>query len=206
MDKADNCTVFGLIRHSETLWNLEKRVQGHNNSSLSECGIKMAKSWGKILMGRGYDRILASDLGRTLKTAALINESLKIPVSENEGLREMDWGNWTGKSYRYVKKGTPDIMNYNDTQGWDFHPPGGENRRSVYARASDVLKKSSEIWPGEKILVVTHEGVIHCIINFLKSRKFLFSEPLLLRPFYIHELVCNKNGLSIVRLNAVSLN
>ena len=198
-------TEFGLIRHGETLWNIEKRVQGQKNSPLSENGIKMAETWGQILKNRGYDRILASDLGRTMETAAVINKFLNVSVSEEKKLREMDWGSFTGKIYRNVKKGSPDIVDYGEMEGWDFHPSGGESRRSVYARSAEALKGAAKMWPNEKILVVTHEGVIHCIVNFLKNRKFIFSESMILKPFHVHNLICSGNGLSILKLNAINL-
>ncbi len=205
MHKKNDKTEFGLIRHGETLWNMEKRVQGQKNSPLSVNGIKMAETWGQILRGRGYDRILASDLGRTMETAAVINKFLHVPVSEEKRLREMDWGSFTGRIYRNVRKGSPDIVDHGKMEGWDFHPPEGESRRSVYSRSVKALKKAAEIWPGEKILVVTHEGVIHCIVNFLENRKFIFSEPLILKPFHVHHLICNENRLSIVKLNSIDL-
>jgi len=57
----------------------------------------------------------------------------------------------------------------------------------------------------EKILVVTHEGVIHCIVNFLKNRRFVFSEPRLLKSFHVHNLIYGKKGLSIMQLNSIDL-
>ncbi len=199
-------TKFGLIRHGETQWNIEKKVQGCGNSPLSVNGIKMAESWGQILKNMGYDRILASDLGRAVQTAQIISKILDVPISQEKGLREMDWGGWTGKGYSTVRKGTPDIVNYNDMEGWDFKPPDGESRRSVYLRSCTVLKKAHALWNNEKILVVTHEGVIHCIVNFLLNRKFVFSESLILKPSHVHCLVYdNRNGLSIAKLNAVNL-
>ncbi len=205
MLKKHGNTEFGLIRHGETLWNIEKRVQGQKNSPLSENGIKMAETWGQILKNRGYDRIIASDLGRTMETAAVITRFLHVPVSEETRLREMDWGSFTGRIYGNVKKGSPDIVDYAEMEGWDFRPPGGESRRSVCLRSVNALKKAAEIWPGEKILVVTHEGVIHCVVNFLENRKFIFSEPLILKPFHVHDLKCIGNGLSIVKLNSIDL-
>ncbi len=198
-------TDFGLMRHSETQWNIEKKVQGHNNSPLSAKGIKMAESWGQILKDKGYARILSSDLGRAVQTAQIISRILTIPVTEEKGLREMDWGKWTGKKYTEVKKGTPNIIDYNKMSGWDFRPPAGETRKSVYKRACAALSRAAQIWPDEKILVVTHEGVIHCIINFFLDRKFVFSEPLILKPSHVHCLVYNQNGFSIAKLNAVDL-
>ncbi len=193
------------MRHCETLWNVQKKIQGHNNSPLSGNGVKNARHWARVIRGRGYTRILSSDLDRAVKTAEIMGEILNIPVSGEKGLREMDWGDWTGNKYTEVKKGTPNIFDYNKMAGWDFRPPAGESRRAVCMRSYTALQKAHALWKNEKILVVTHEGVIHCIVNFLLDRKFVFSEPLILKPSHLHCLVCDQKGLSIVKLNAVDL-
>ena len=61
-------TRFGLIRHAQTVWNREKKVQGHRDSPLTADGERQASSWGLILSQFSWDRILASDTGRALTT------------------------------------------------------------------------------------------------------------------------------------------
>ena len=127
----------------------------------------MAQDWAKVLKGRGYHRIITSDLGRAVKTGKIINTFLELPVSKMKCLREMDWGEWTGRVYKHIRKSTPEVMKKQLQSGWGFHPPGGESRREVANRSVRGLEKATEKWPGRKILVVTHEGVLLCLINYL---------------------------------------
>ncbi len=203
---------FFLIRHAETLWNQQKRIQGHQDSPLSESGEHMAAAWGKVLKGWAFNRILASDLGRTVKTAELINQTLELPVSKEKKLREMDWGKWSGSIYKEIRKSSPDEVKKQVHQCWKFQPPGGENRIDVLNRSLDALNCAAEKWPLEKILVVTHEGVIHTLINHFLNRTFMWNEPDVIKNYHIHQLYYDKNELEpdlklkLKEANAFSLN
>ncbi len=200
-----NTTTFGLIRHAETVWNLEKKIQGHQDSPLSSNGSSMADSWAEILKDRGYNRIITSDLGRAVKTGEIINRVLQIPASKAKCLREMDWGEWTGRVYKEVRKGAPEIMKKQVHSGWGFHPPGGESRRAVAIRSVLGLEKTAEKWPGQRILIVTHEGLIHCLINYLLGRSFLYGEKPILKSYHLHELKHDGNNLLPCSINALNL-
>ncbi len=78
---------FGLIRHAQTIWNREKKIQGHSDSPLTADGERQASSWGQILLRYSWDRILASDAGRALTTGERINAFLKIPGTTQPVLR-----------------------------------------------------------------------------------------------------------------------
>lgn len=199
-------TTFGLIRHAETLWNLEKKIQGHLDSPLSPKGEKMAETWGKRLQSQGWEHIITSDLGRAVKTCALINATLQLPTSTEKSLREMNWGEWTGRVYKHIRKSAPEAMRHQVEKGWGFNPPGGESRRSVAVRSMLGLGKSAEKQPGKKILVITHEGVIQCLINHLLDRLFLHDEPAVVKSFHLHELRHDGDKLMIGRINAFNLN
>jgi broad specificity phosphatase PhoE len=98
-----NTTRFGLIRHAQTEWNREKKIQGHSDSPLTADGERQASSWGRRLLQFPWDRILASDSGRALTTAERINAFLKIPLETDPRLREQDWGQWVGKTIAQIQ-------------------------------------------------------------------------------------------------------
>jgi bisphosphoglycerate-dependent phosphoglycerate mutase len=81
MSSGTTTTRFGLIRHAETVWNRENRIQGHRDSSLTDSGKTDADGWGRRLKRIAWDRIFGSDLGRAVDTAAIINRHLKLPFS-----------------------------------------------------------------------------------------------------------------------------
>ncbi|HHD56526.1 MAG TPA: histidine phosphatase family protein [Desulfobulbaceae bacterium] len=189
-------TRFGLIRHAHSLWNGEKRVQGQKNSPLSEPGREMATAWGKQLRGLPWNRILISDLGRVKETGKLINESLHLPMHTDSRLREQDWGEWSGLEFAELLDRRQDVFSRQQQRGWHFRPPRGESRLDVLARSQAALRDASRNWPGEKVLVISHEGVLKCLVYHLCGRKFLPSEQALIEGYNLHLLqICEKTLL-----------
>jgi probable phosphoglycerate mutase len=196
---------FGLIRHAQTIWNRDKKIQGHSDSPLTADGERQASSWGQILLRYSWDRILASDAGRALNTGERINACLKIPIEIEPRLREQDWGQWVGKTVPQIKAEATELLNEQANAGWDFCPPGGEDRKNVLARSLEALEEAFIRWPGENVLVVTHEGVIKSLIYYLSGRKFLPSEPRLLKSYHLHMLAHDSDGLRLKAVNELAL-
>lgn len=189
-------TRFGLIRHAHSLWNGEQRIQGWQNSPLSEPGREMATAWGKQLQGIPWNRILISDLGRVKETGKLINESLRLPMHTDVRLREQDWGEWTGMEFVELLEQNRQAFARQQQRGWDFRPPGGESRLDVLARSQAALRDAAGNWPGDRILVISHEGVLKCLVYHFCGLKFLPSEQPLVHGYKLHLLqVCNQSLL-----------
>jgi broad specificity phosphatase PhoE len=196
-------TRFALLRHGKTEWNQKKRIQGQDDSPLTSEGRTEAGKWGLISKDVLWDRILTSDLGRAIETAALINQTLKVPLVQDSRLREQDWGKWTGKTVAQLKEKDGRRLEEQVGAGWRFCPPGGEDRKAVLERSRGAIRTAAETWTGETILVVTHEGVIKCLIYHLTGREFLPSEPSLIRENTIHWLCYDDKGLGIIEINAL---
>jgi broad specificity phosphatase PhoE len=205
MSCGETTTRFGLIRHAETVWNRESRIQGHRDSSLTDSGKKEADGWGRLLKGIVWDRIFGSDLGRAVDTAAIINHHLKIPFEADPRLREQDWGEWTAKPAAEIENEELAKLDEDKRFGWQFCPPGGEDRISVWQRSRNGLVDAAHKWPGETILVVTHEGVIKSLVYRLAEYKFLPDEPALIESRHLHWLSINHGELQIHQLNALQL-
>lgn len=205
MTTTGTITRFGLIRHAETIWNREKRIQGHQDAPLTRTGEHQARIWGLQLKQYKWDRILSSDSGRAIKTAERINETLQVPFDLDPKLREQDWGLWSGKTEIELKREAPEDLAKAISMGWEFCPPGGEDRLQVWWRSVDALKAGAANWPGKSILVVTHEGVIKCLVYRLHSRKFLPGETQLILPYHLHRFVFDSAGLQVGQINALAL-
>jgi broad specificity phosphatase PhoE len=199
-------TRFGLMRHAITQWNLEKRIQGKNDPGLCPEGIEQVQKWGKIIKDAEiWDRIVVSGLRRTWETAEIINKDLDLPIEKDPRLNEQDWGQWNGKTYQGLMLTEPQELERQMASGWRFCPPEGEDRLTVWMRSLTAFHDMSMRWPGQKILVVCHGGVIRTLVNGSLRRNFLPDEPGLIKPYHLHILTWNSDGLGIEVLNAVCL-
>jgi probable phosphoglycerate mutase len=198
-------TRFGLIRHAQTIWNREKKMQGQNDSALTREGKRQAQKWGELLNTLSWDRIIVSDSGRAFETATRINSLLQIPLTSEKRLREQNWGRWTGKTFKEIKSGDPQLLAKQTRSGWKFCPPDGEDRVSVSERSQIALCEAAARWPAETILIVTHEGVIKSLLYHFSGRKFLPEEPPLIKSMHLHWLFHDPGGLRIGGLNALPL-
>ena len=194
-------TRFGVLRHAETRWNVTKRIQGLQDSPLTAAGVSQALQWGRHLEDFRWDRMLASPAGRARQTAELIHTHLQIPLAYDTRLREQDWGRWTGKRVTRIRQTESRRLAAQEAAGWFFCPPGGEDRHRVWERSRCGLARAHERWTGQRILVVTHEAVIKCLIYRICGRRFLPEEPRLLVARGLHCLAYDGRKFTIEKIN-----
>lgn len=197
---------FALLRHAQTHWNAAKRIQGHRNSALTDFGRRQARRCAQKIRSFEFTAILASDLGRTLQTAAIINEYLNLPLAKDVRLREQDWGRWSGRTMASIQKKEGLLLAQQVAAGWDFRPPQGEDRRRVFERSRQALTAWAATSGQTTTLVVTHEGVVKCLLYGLSGRKFLPDEPPLIAANHLHWLTCRGGDLLIEQVNACDMN
>jgi broad specificity phosphatase PhoE len=179
---------FGLLRHGETVWNSEKRVQGHGDSPLTDLGRARIEQWGRFLTRCGWQAIVCSDLGRVRETVAILNRFLQLPVHEDQRLREQHWGEWEGLKVAEVYRDHTAVLDRESARGWDFRPPGGESRREVRDRVLAALDAARAMVKGEKILVVCHLGVIKCLLYSAAGCSFRPDENITFDKGCLHHL------------------
>lgn len=195
-------TVLALLRHGKTLWNEEKRIQGRHNSVLSPDGIAQVHKWGKFLGQYSIDRIISSDLDRVKETVAIVQEYLHdVPAEYTSVLREQSWGDWEGMTFPELHKHHEEDLNRQIQSGWEFCPPGGESRREVLERTLPFLQSIMARFPGERILVVSHEGIIKSILYHLAGRAFMPEEKKLIQKRQLHLLYDKQGELALGPLN-----
>jgi probable phosphoglycerate mutase len=194
-------TRFGVLRHAETRWNASHRIQGLQDSPLTAAGVSQALRWGRHLEDFRWDRMVASSAGRARRTAELMNIRLQIPLVYDTRLREQDWGRWTGQRVTRIRQTEPRSLAAQESAGWLFCPPGGEERNRVWERSLCGLARAHDRWPGQRILVVTHEAVIKCLIYRICGRRFLPEEPRLLMARGLHCLAYDGRKLAIEKIN-----
>lgn len=187
--------IFGLFRHGQTEWNVKKQIQGATDSPLTPEGIAELSNWAPALQQFNWQRILVSPQQRAVHTAEIINSYLHLPVSVDNNLREQDWGRWEGLTLKEIKATQAFELQKQIDAGWYFTPPDGESRKEVLLRAKAALINAAEKWPTESILVISHQGVIKCLVYSALGRSYL---PCTSRKIH-------KNALHILTMQALQL-
>ena len=147
-------TLLALLRHGDTAWSAEGRIQGRSDVPLSDEGRAALAAFRLPACGREM-RVVTSPLSRCTETAALIGAP-RAPVDAR--LAEMHWGAWEGCVLAELRAELGEVMRANEARGWDFRPAGGESPREVLARVQEWLRDCDR-----PTLAVTHRGVIRVI-------------------------------------------
>jgi probable phosphoglycerate mutase len=135
-------TTLLLVRHGETDWNAEGRLQGHTDRPLNERGRRQAKELADRLAGEGADAIYASDLARAKETAEVVGGRLGLPVVIDADLREKNWGTWEG-------------LTGDERVHVEYVGESTEEHRDRVMRA---IRRIVERHPEQRVVVVTHGG------------------------------------------------
>ncbi len=150
-----------LVRHGETMWNREGRIQGyHANSPLSDTGHAQARAVAERLAAEGVDALYSSDSGRTLQTSEPIGAATGLAINRDTGVRERNYGIFEGHTFAEVEKVFPEEFEKYRARDPHFAIEGGESaiqfRDRIVAAFSDIARRH----PGGRPVVVTHGGVI----------------------------------------------
>jgi len=153
-----------LVRHGQTLWNLEMKYQGHCDVALTEKGIKQAELAANFLAKEPISAVYASDLCRALATAECIAQKHNVQVTAIPQLREINFGQWEGLTYDKINNQWSEIMAKLFTHPDEIQIPDGETFREVKERATVALTKLVAQHPNETIVVVSHGGTIRTLL------------------------------------------
>ena len=160
-------TILHFIRHGETEWNAEQRIQGQTDIPLSAKGREQARVLADRLAGASIGAIWSSDLQRALDTARPLAERLGLEVRVTEALRERDFGDDEGKRDDEVLSFLPQSEGLDP----DWAHPNGETRRDVWNRTAAFLDALLGDPPAEEIALVTHGGPIRLGVAYLQRRE-----------------------------------
>ena len=155
-----------VVRHGQTVWNGEQRLQGRLDSALTETGQEQATINGKCLRELGgVDRMFVSPLGRTRETAYLMNSHLRVAIDFEDALMERDCGDWTGLSLDELEARFPSGWAEREKDPYHHRPPGGENLPDMLDRARPFLDTLFEV-PHERVALVTHGIMSRVILTY----------------------------------------
>jgi len=164
--------IIYLMRHGETEWNKEKKLQGQSDIPLNPYGIKLAEITSEALSSVSFDWAFSSPLSRAEKTAEIMCRGRELPIQTDDRLKEFNFGIAEGLYFSEVTRAVSSPIH-----DCFYHPAayrkaveGGETIDEIESRTMDFMNRS--IKPLEKkcgnILVVCHGGVIRAIINSIR--------------------------------------
>lgn len=154
-------TRICLVRHGETAWNAERRLQGHTDIPLNDTGLVQARATAASLAAERFDAAYSSDLTRARQTAAAIAERCGLELAFDAALRERHYGSFQALTYDEARARFPDDYHRFETRDPEFtFPEGGESLRQFAARIHGTLEGIARRHPDGTVLIVTHGGVL----------------------------------------------
>ncbi|HEY3415696.1 MAG TPA: alpha-ribazole phosphatase [Armatimonadota bacterium] len=158
-------TVFYLIRHGETDWNVQGRFQGQQNPPLNATGETQARHVANALARYHFDAIYTSDLLRSVQTAEAIAQPHGIAPLPDPRLREVHFGAWEGFTVAEVAERWPEIQANWRADSLRTRPPDGETIEDLYARVVQLLPEIVERYPEGTVAIVAHGGPLRALIT-----------------------------------------
>jgi alpha-ribazole phosphatase len=156
-----------LVRHGETQWNRERRVMGQLDIPLNDIGREQVRRTAELLAKEEFSAIYCSDLSRAVETAQIIATPHKLDVITVPELREARYGLWEGLAWQEVLERFPEEYEMRRTDPENFRPSGGESRKELYERASQIFSRLVARHSKQKIVLVTHGGTIRAILRYV---------------------------------------
>lgn len=183
-------TLLYLVRHGETDWNLERRIQGSTDIRLNATGRQQAARAGRLLARRSWDGIITSPLSRAAETARIIADELGLGLPETlDDIVERAYGEAEGLSDAELARLFPG----------DTPVPGRESRQDVTARVIPALLRVAEQHPREHVILATHGGVIRAVLNAIAPGPLHRQVPI--TNGSIHSFRYANGGLELVAFN-----
>lgn len=174
-------TELILVRHGETDWNAERRIQGHLDIPLNSTGLAQAQAVGERFRDLDIDVLMSSDLRRAMQTVAPISARHELPVSSEVRLRERNLGVLQGKTVEEAQQLVPEAFKVFRSRAEDAVLAEGESLAAFAARAIEALTALTQKHQGKRIVAVTHGGVLD--ITYRHATGMPLAAP---RTFPIH--------------------
>ncbi|MDR0227001.1 MAG: histidine phosphatase family protein [Burkholderiaceae bacterium] len=187
------------IRHGETAWNVDARIQGHLDIPLNDLGLWQAAQAGKALAGESVAAIYSSDLLRAHATAQAVARTTGAPLTTDKGLRERCFGRFEGQTFSDIEASHPE-----DALRWRKRDPefvpdgGGESLRMLRERISATVDRLASRHAGEQIVVVAHGGVMDILYRLATHQDLQSPRTWALGNAAINRLLWTPQGLGLV--------
>tara|TARA_B100000315_G_scaffold41422_1_gene36328 strand:+ start:130 stop:738 length:609 start_codon:yes stop_codon:yes gene_type:complete len=158
-------TEIILIRHGETEWNSQQRMQGHSNSDLSSVGQAQIQALGQWMKNVPFDLIYSSDSLRAKQTAEAITQFSGHELKIDLRLREKNLGVFEGLTSEEARERHPEVFRLFKTAGSKYVIDEGESTQQLQDRALEIVDEIRIKHPEERVLLVTHGGFIRVVMK-----------------------------------------
>lgn len=197
-----DATRIIAIRHGETAWNVDTRIQGQLDIGLNDTGRWQAERMARSLAGEAIDALYSSDLSRAFETASILSRhhpalraSAPAPVP---ALRERCFGHLEGQTWAEIETRWPD-----DSERWrkrepHWAPEGGESLVQLRARIADIVDALAGRHVGEQIALVAHGGVLDAMYRLATGLDIQAPRTWPLANTAINRLLWTPGGLTLV--------
>ena len=180
-----------IVRHGQTVDNLENRIQGHTDSPLTELGVRQAEAVADRLASESFAAIYSSDLGRAMRTAEIVASKHELPVNTTPLLRELNLGVAQGLTAEEFAARWPEEYRLWKSDSSAHRPPGGETIESIIERCRMFVEQvTSRHDDGDKLAVIAHGG----------SQRGLVCAAFGLPPTFCASMSVSNGSLSIIQL------
>ncbi|MEK3712470.1 histidine phosphatase family protein [Paenibacillus sp. FSL R7-0333] len=163
-------TTVYITRHGQTEWNVQKRMQGHQDSPLTPLGVQQAEWLGEAMKDVHLDAVYASSSPRALRTAEIIRGGREIPLTAYDEFKEINLGVWEGREAGELEEQYPEQHQLFWGDPALFSIQGGETFAAVQERALGKLRELIDLHEGGTILIATHTVVVKVLMAYFEDR------------------------------------
>ncbi|WP_076999368.1 histidine phosphatase family protein [Variovorax sp. KK3] len=187
------------VRHGETAWNVDTRIQGQLDIALNATGLWQAERVGQALADEEIGAIYASDLARAWQTAQAIARPRGLEVEPEPGLRERAFGHFEGRTFADIDASLPEQARLWRTRDPAFAPEGGgESLLAFRERVTGIASSLAQRHPGELVVLVAHGGVMDVLYRAATGQELQAPRTWHLGNAAINRLLWTPQGFTLV--------
>ena len=186
------------IRHGETAWNVDTRIQGHLDIPLNDTGLWQARQVARALAGEPLSAIYASDLQRAHTTARAIAEVTGAPLVPEPALRERSFGELEGRTFAEIETELPEQARRWRQRDPHFAPEGGETLVQLRERIAATTHRLAAQHTGGLVVLVAHGGVLDVLYRLATGQELQAPRTWQLANAAINRLLWTPEGLTLV--------
>ncbi|MCW5236209.1 histidine phosphatase family protein [Verminephrobacter eiseniae] len=191
-------THIVAIRHGETAWNVDTRIQGHLDIPLNDTGLWQAEQLARALAGEPIAAIYTSDLQRAHATAQAVARATGAPLTAEPGLRERSFGRFQGRTFAQIEAELPaDALRWRKRDP-HYAPEGGESLLTLHARIERTIATLAQPHLDEQIVLVAHGGVLDVLYRLATRQDIQAHRTWQLSNAAINRLLWTPDGLNLI--------